>query len=84
LEDTVRFVVREGGTWTGTATELYESLASDFKPDRPDELSKFLKDAAEEEEGFLYESETERYKDEAGEWRSRRVLTLSVENGVTA
>ncbi len=87
LEDCARFVARQGGTWTGTATGLYERVVSDFKPKRPDELSKFLRDAAEEEAGFSYESETERFKDEAGEWKSRRVLTLSIvnrRNGVTA
>lgn len=83
LEDCARFVSEKGGSWTGTATDLNESLASDFKPERPDELSKFLKDAAEEVDGFAYESDTERFKDEAGGWKSRRVLKLSVENGVT-
>ncbi len=87
LEDCARFVSEQGGIWTGTATDLYESLTSDFRPERPDELSKFLKDAAEEVDGFSYESDTERFKDETGEWKSRRVLTLCIEkrrNGVTA
>jgi hypothetical protein len=44
-----------------------------------------LKEAAEDEEGFTYQQETERYKDEeTGEWKSRRVLTLYLGNGVTA
>jgi hypothetical protein len=37
--------------------------------------------------GFVYESETERFKDAEGEWKSRRILTLSEgnrRNGVTA
>src|SRR5919107_3432003 len=78
LEDCSRFVSERGGTWTGTATDLHEQLVSGFKPGRPDELSKFLKDAAEHVPDFIYESETERFKDAEGEWKSRRVLTLSV------
>jgi hypothetical protein len=84
VEDCAKLVTARGGTWTGTATELHEQLVSDFKPNRPDELSKFLKDAAEDGVGLAYESDTERAKDENGEWKSRRILTLSVENGVTA
>ncbi len=80
LEDCARFISEQGGTWTGAASELYRDLVSDFKPDRPDELSKFLKDAAEHESNFYYANKTERFKDEDGEWKSRRVLTLSVEN----
>lgn len=87
LEDCARFASERGGSWEGTATDLQKQLVSDFKPDRPDELSKFLKEAAEDGAGVWYESSTERFKDEAGNWKSRRLLKLSVENcrnGVTA
>jgi len=86
LEDCAWFVSERGGSWKGTPTDLHEELISEYKPDRPDELSKFLKEAAEYEPGFSYESDTERYKGDVGEWKSRRVLTLSVgkrRNGVT-
>jgi hypothetical protein len=77
LEDVSRFVAKEGGLWIGTATELHQQFHSDHKPQREAELSKFIKDAAEDEEGFTYESEIERHKDEAsGEWKSKRVITL--------
>jgi len=84
VEDCARFIAGQGGVWTGTATELHKDLTSEFKPERPDELSKFLKDAAEVDRALGYKSETERFKDENGEWESRRTLTLSIENGVTA
>ncbi len=84
LEDCAQFVSECGGEWKGTATDLHDQLVSDFKPERPDELSRFIKDAAEREPGFSYENETERFKGENGEWKSRRVLTLSIEKGVTA
>jgi putative DNA primase/helicase len=77
LEDVSRFVAKEGGVWIGTATELHQQFQSNYKPQRAEELSKFIKEAAEDEEGFTYESKIDRYKDEAsGEWKSRREITL--------
>jgi hypothetical protein len=77
LEDVSRFVAKEGGLWIGTATELHQQFQSNYKPRRAEELSKFIKEAAEDEEGFTYDSEMVRYKDEAsGEWKSRREITL--------
>lgn len=77
LEDVSHFVAREGGVWIGTATELYENFQSDYKPKRPEELSKFIKEAARDENSFTYEAEIDRFKDEeSGEWKSQRVITL--------
>jgi hypothetical protein len=77
LEDVARFVAREGGLWIGTPTELHQQFHSVHKPKRPDELSRFIKEAAEDEEDFTYQSEIDRFKDEdKGEWKSRRVITL--------
>jgi hypothetical protein len=76
LEDVGVFVAQAGGVWEGTPTELHQQLSSPHKPERAHELSRFIKEAAENEEGFTYDSETERYKGEDGEWKSKRVLTL--------
>jgi Protein of unknown function (DUF3987) len=77
LEDISRFVAKGGGLWIGTATELHQQFQSDYKPQRAEELSKFIKEAAEDEEDFTYDSKIERYKDEAsGEWKSKREITL--------
>jgi hypothetical protein len=77
LEDVSRFVAKEGGVWIGTATELHQQFQSNYKPQRPEELSKFIQQAAKDEEGFTYDSKIDRYKDEAsGEWKSRREITL--------
>lgn len=87
VEDCARLVAEEGGTWTGTPTELHEQLTSDCKPERPDELSKILKEASEGGLGLVYESDLRRFKDENGTWKTRRGLRLSIENrrnGVTA
>ncbi len=77
LEDVAAFVGARGGTWTGTATNLHQQFHSHLKPERPEELSKFIKEAAEDEETFIYQSEMGRTKnDESGKWESQRVLTL--------
>jgi hypothetical protein len=77
LEDVSRFVEREGGLWIGTPTELHQQFHSVHKPKRPDELSRFIKEAAEDEEAFTYEPGMDRFKDkETGEWKSKRVITL--------
>ena len=84
LEDVSRFVANEGGVWVGTATELHQQFHSDYKPKRAEELSKFIKEAAADEEGFTYESEMDRFKnEESAEWESRRILTLYAVNAVT-
>jgi hypothetical protein len=83
LEAVADFVGSEGGVWTGTATELHQQFRNVHKPNRPEELSKFIKEAAEDEESFTYHSETKRTKNEDGEWESRRVLTLTIESAVT-
>ena len=57
---------------------MHEQLVSNYKPARPNELSRFLKEAAEYEPNFSYESETERFKGDEGEWKSRRLLTLYI------
>lgn len=64
---------------------MHALLESGCKPKRPDELSRSLKDASEDGLGLLYKNTSERFKDESGEWKSRRVLRLSLQkNGVTA
>jgi Protein of unknown function (DUF3987) len=84
LEEVCAFVLKHGGVWTGTATELHQQFSSNLKPERAEELSKFLKEAAEDEEGFIYQSESVNEKDEeSGEWKTRRVLTLFIRNAVT-
>jgi putative DNA primase/helicase len=79
LEAVAAFVADQGGVWTGTATELHQQFHNLHKPNRPEELSKFIKEAARDEESFTYHSETKRTKNETGEWESQRILTLSRE-----
>jgi putative DNA primase/helicase len=77
MRDVLRFVRDEhGGLWTGSATELHEALESDHKPERPDELSKFVIKGADLV-GLLVTRDSERYRDEeSGESKVRRILTL--------
>ena len=79
VEDCARFVSERGCTCSGMATTLLQQLVSNFKPDRPNALCKFLKDSSEHEANISYASETERFKDEHGECNSRRIFTLCVE-----
>ena len=79
LEHVAAFVSSQGGKWVGTPTELLNKLPYVHKPNRPDELSKFVKEAAQDEEAFTYQSKMERIKNpQTGEWESQRVLTLSL------
>jgi len=76
LRDVARFVKDRGGLWTGTAAELHEELDSPHTPERPNELSRFIRQGAEKV-NLLVTSDSESYKDEeSGEWKARRVLTL--------
>ena len=87
VEDCARLVAEEGGVWTGTAKRLHEVLVSDYKPRRPDELSKFIKEASEGGSRLAHESYSERFKDEGDKWKTQRMLRLTIENrrnGVTA
>ena len=77
LEDVSAFVAAQGGVWIGTATELHQQFSSPHKPGRPNELSRFIKEAAEDEESFIYESVVDNIRDpETGKPTTRRVLTL--------
>jgi putative DNA primase/helicase len=83
LEHVAAFVSAHGGRWIGTATELHQQFQNVYKPNRVEELSKFIKEAARDEDCFSYQQETKRIKGEDGKWESHRVLTLTIENAVT-
>ena len=77
LEDVSAFVAAHGDVWVGTATELHQQFSSPHKPGRPNELSRFIKEAAEDEEDFIYQSDHDNIKDpETGKPTTRRILTL--------
>jgi hypothetical protein len=40
------FLVSEGGSWEGIASELHEELISDHKPERPEDLAKAVRGIA--------------------------------------
>jgi hypothetical protein len=76
LADVACFVGEQGCVWTGSPTELHSQLESLYKPERPDELSKFIQEGDKEEFGLLCDAGTDRFKDADGNWKSRGVLTL--------
>jgi uncharacterized protein DUF3987 len=76
LRDVAHLVKAHGGLWTGEPSELHEQLTSAHKPERPNELSKFIKQGADKV-GMLVTSEVEAYENEqTGKRSTRRVLTL--------
>jgi hypothetical protein len=82
MRDVAEFVDKQRGLWTGTATELHNQLPSMFKPDRPQELSRVIRQGWQEELGLLWEENEDSYKTEDG-WRKRRELTLYLKNRAT-
>jgi putative DNA primase/helicase len=41
--DVGTFVVNQGGSWEGSASELFDALESEYKPERPEDLSKLVR-----------------------------------------
>jgi hypothetical protein len=78
IEDVAKFVDAEGGAWSGTATELHEHLVSDFKPERPDDLSKFIGNRPE----FDYQSRHKAAKKEDGSSTTVRLVSITLRDGV--
>jgi hypothetical protein len=42
------FLITKGGLWEGTASELYEALPSEHKPERPEDLAKTIRAIAKQ------------------------------------
>jgi hypothetical protein len=78
VEDVAKFVDAEGGSWSGTATELHEHLVSDFKPERPGDLSKFLGNRPE----FDYQGKHKAAKKEDGSSTTVRLVSITLRDGV--
>ena len=78
VEDLARFLLDHGGSWRGAATELHEKLDSRFKPERPDDLSKFLKNRALAPGDITYHSTSKEATRPDGGRTSQRVLTLAL------
>lgn len=76
MRDVVAFLKPHGGVWVGEPSELHAQLESAHKPERPNELSKYLKKGADKV-GLLITTDVENRQDEeTGKWHTRRVLTL--------
>jgi len=78
IEDLSKFLRDREGSFEGTATELHERFESQHKPERVEELSKFVKAAANHTPGLAYESKTVGVEGEQGR-TTRRVLRLLLE-----
>jgi hypothetical protein len=55
IGDITHCLLSLSGVWEGTATEFYEVLDSDHKPQRPDDLVKVIKAIAKRSPLLMYE-----------------------------
>jgi hypothetical protein len=77
-EDVARFLAVHNRCWKGHPAELHEQLDSDYKPSRPDELTKRLKVIANRYPSMGFESKNGWVKDLGNQ---RRFVELTLENG---
>ncbi len=70
------FLISEGGSWEGIASELYGDLVSEYKPDRPEDLSKAVRAICKRIPTLTFE--------ELKRTKTARPFRLTLENAVTA
>jgi hypothetical protein len=70
------FLIAEGGAWEGIASELHKALASDYKPERPEDLAKAIRGIAKRS-ALLELEDLKRTQD-------RRPFRLTLRNAVIA
>lgn len=79
VEDVARFLLVRGGSWAeGTATDFYEQLDSEHKPERPDELGKILKDRMESRGDISYQTKRLNVKKADGSPTTRQVVQVEL------
>jgi len=66
------FLIENGGTWEGIASELYEALNSEYKPERDKELGKMVRSIAKRS-SLLHIEDLQRTQD-------RRPVRLTLRN----
>ena len=74
--DLREFLISQGGSWEGMASELYDVLISDHKPDRPEDLSKAARAICKRTPTLTFE--------ELKRTKAARPFRLTLENAVTA
>ena len=82
VEDVAHFLHERGGEWTGKPEDFHAELHSDFKHERPDDLSKWLKKRSETHQEFGYDSRHKAAKKDDGSPTTVRQLTLTLSGGV--
>ena len=70
------FLISEGGSWEGIASELHKALVSDYKPERPEDLAKAVRGIAKRSPVLQLE-DLKRTQD-------RRPFRLTLKNAVIA
>jgi len=74
--DLREFLISQGGSWEGMASELYDVLISDHKPARPEDLSKAARAICKRTPTLTFE--------ELKRTKAARPFRLTLENAVTA
>jgi hypothetical protein len=70
------FLIDQGGSWEGIASELHEALISEHKPERPEDLSKAVRAICKRTPALTFE--------ELKRTKTARPFRLISENAVTA
>jgi hypothetical protein len=82
VEEVAWFLYDQGGAWAGKPEDFHAALPSDFKHERADDLSKWLKNRAETHREFEYAVRHRAAKKDDGSPTTARHLTLTLRNGV--
>src|SRR5215207_2463547 len=85
LADVARFLLKHKGAWEGTPTEFYELLESDYKPQRPEDVTRILKKAADTTPSLVFvPAKPKNITREDGSRTTQRVMRVSLDSAYSA
>jgi len=85
LADVARFLLKQRGAWEGKPTEFYELLESDYKPQRPEDLTRILKKAADRTPSLVFvPAKPKNITREDGSRTTQRVMRVSLDSAYSA
>ena len=85
LADVARFLLKHKGAWEGTPTEFHELLESDYKPQRPEDLTRILKKAADRTPSLVFApAKPKSITREDGSRTTKRVMRVSLKSAYSA
>jgi hypothetical protein len=85
LADVARFLLKHKGAWEGTPTEFHELLESEYKPQRPEDLTRILKKAADTTPSLVFApAKPKNITREDGSRTTKRVMRVSLKSAYSA